>query len=645
MSEEVVKPKKKIFNRTTFIIFDVLLVVAIIFVILSPSLFKKEDTRTIMIYMSGNDLETDVALGTVDLKSFDPARIDLTKTNVILYTGGTKKWHNFVSNDGNAIYKLTKDGFQLLEQYDKLSMGKPETLSYFLNYAYDNFKTTKYVLVLYNHGAGSYGAIGDEITKDMLSLDDFSTALKNSPFNSDNKLEGVIFRTCLNGTVEVANTFKDYSKYLVASEEVTRGNYRSRIFNPFNDILPSDDMVSVGKKYIDNYAQYMSTLDNENKMTTTYSITDLSKIDELDEQINKYFNTIDLNKNYNQVASIRSKIFTYGDSSSDYFEMIDLYSFVEKTKSLSSNPNEADKLLNTIKETVKYSYSNKEGSNGLSIYFPFGGNAINTVKNLAAYDTPNNIEGYSQFVKKFVDIKNGTNIYDFMLKNDEYTVNEKEISYKLSDEEAKYFADARVLILQRDREHQRYYYPLLLKFVGTSFENNTIKVGLNDEFIKFKKEDGNYQYIYQQIDRNGIRRIPGAILSNFYEKSYNFDFINVYLLIDNFDNNVFITRAEKYSKNDEANAVLLDLDDYDNVEIYYPAYLMYNEKEEFVPFYEAAPVRYGVGYSKDDGDFIDNKYNFRFEKSSLVDGDFYAVFVIRDINGKVYYSDMIEVGD
>ena len=181
----------------------IVLVVAIIFVILGPSLFKKEDTRTIMIYMSGNDLETDVALGTVDLKSFDPARIDLTKTNVILYTGGTKKWHNFVSNDGNAIYKLTKDGFQLLEQYDKLSMGKPETLSYFLNYAYDNFKTTKYVLVLYNHGAGSYGAIGDEITKDMLSLDDFSTALKNSPFNSDNKLEGVIFRTCLNGTVEV----------------------------------------------------------------------------------------------------------------------------------------------------------------------------------------------------------------------------------------------------------------------------------------------------------------------------------------------------------------------------------------------------------------------------------------------------------
>ena len=39
MSEEVVKPKKKLFNRTTFIIFDVLLVVAIIFVILSPSLF------------------------------------------------------------------------------------------------------------------------------------------------------------------------------------------------------------------------------------------------------------------------------------------------------------------------------------------------------------------------------------------------------------------------------------------------------------------------------------------------------------------------------------------------------------------------------------------------------------------------------
>ena len=48
-----VKPKKSFFNKTTFIIFDVLLVVAIFFVILGPSLFKKEDTRTIMIYMVG----------------------------------------------------------------------------------------------------------------------------------------------------------------------------------------------------------------------------------------------------------------------------------------------------------------------------------------------------------------------------------------------------------------------------------------------------------------------------------------------------------------------------------------------------------------------------------------------------------------
>ena len=49
-------------------------------------------------------------------------------------------------------------------------------------------------------------------------------ALQNSPFNEQNKLSFIGFDACLMATVDVADTFSDMGKYLVASEELEPGN-------------------------------------------------------------------------------------------------------------------------------------------------------------------------------------------------------------------------------------------------------------------------------------------------------------------------------------------------------------------------------------------------------------------------------------
>ena len=80
------------------------LLVGVIFVINKPS--NSLDTRTIMIYMAGCNLESEGGLASNDLEAILPEEIDLEKTNILVYTGGTKKWYNDFKEDENAIYLL-----------------------------------------------------------------------------------------------------------------------------------------------------------------------------------------------------------------------------------------------------------------------------------------------------------------------------------------------------------------------------------------------------------------------------------------------------------------------------------------------------------------------------------------------------------
>ena len=78
---------------------------------------KGDNTRTIMIYMAGNNLETNNAIATSDLNKIVPSEVDLEHNKVLLYTGGTKMWHNYISANEEAIYELTPEGFKKVQIY------------------------------------------------------------------------------------------------------------------------------------------------------------------------------------------------------------------------------------------------------------------------------------------------------------------------------------------------------------------------------------------------------------------------------------------------------------------------------------------------------------------------------------------------
>ena len=109
------------------------------------------NSKTVMIYIAGNDLESQNYIATGDFSVIKPSNIDLTKINVVMYTGGTKKWHNFISNGENGIYELKQEGFKKVKSFDQKNMGDANTLSEFLNYTYENYPADSYDMIFYGH--------------------------------------------------------------------------------------------------------------------------------------------------------------------------------------------------------------------------------------------------------------------------------------------------------------------------------------------------------------------------------------------------------------------------------------------------------------------------------------------------------------
>ena len=172
---------------------------------------NKTTTRTIMIYMVGSNLESDGGLATADIESINHNTTD-NNVRVLLIAGGTKFWkNNYINSTETSIYELKSTGFTKIKNQPTQNMGGQETLTSFLEYAHSTSKTDEYDLIFWNHGGAIDGSEYDELQNDNLSLEEINKALSKS-FVNKKKLELIIFRTCLNGTLEVNDTVSKYAK-------------------------------------------------------------------------------------------------------------------------------------------------------------------------------------------------------------------------------------------------------------------------------------------------------------------------------------------------------------------------------------------------------------------------------------------------
>ena len=583
------------------------------------------DSRTIMIYLCGSDLESQIALASSDLDSIIASEVD-EGVNVVVYTGGAKKWYNYVSNQENAIYVLEDSGFVKKKTYDKTSMGLSSSLSTLLDYSYENYKADKYDLVMWNHGLGSLGISSDEqFGSDYLSLNELTEALSKSKFTGDNKLETVIFRSCLNSTLEMSSVFVPYSKYFVASEEVTWGGTGSKVLAFINDVTLEDTGVDVGKKFIASYEDSLETLASRYGATlddafpvSTYAVIDLSKINELENKLSIFFKSLNLNVNYNSIARVRSNLYQYAsESGCNDYDTVDLYHLVNGLKSLSST--KADDVLVALDNAIVYNWSNNDFSNGLAVYFPYRSSSRVRNMHYTNYKNLTGLKDYYEFITAFDNLQKKSSNGSFSAISKEainISVENKKVSLVLDDDNMDNYAKASYIIFEKVGTN---YSPV---FTSDTFELGTNKYtkDLDMNLIKVINNDNNTSAILN-LNTNSFNNLyTDATVSNSDSSLTS----KIYF------KNLKISKVVE-SKTDSSAGIYLDINEYSSIKFAKPNYSVLNK---------------GVVYHNWEETKVDSYFevgsNYSFESVEL-DSNYYVMFKIYDVDNLYTYSDLIQI--
>lgn len=627
-------------NNKKVVILILLFVILVMLLISSILIIKSNDTksvsRSIMIYMDGSNLESDNKIATSDLNGIIPSEVDLQNVKVYLYTGGTKKWFNFVSSEENAIYKLTKNGFKKEKIYSKKNMGDPDTLNEFLTYVYKNSKTDKYDLVLYDHGGATDGAIYDDFTDDNLSLTDFKKALELSPFNKRNKLETVLFRTCLNATIEVANSFKDYADYMVASEEVTNGSSNSSVLNYINDITKDDTAITYSKKFINAYDNQMKEIDPFGFSTNSmYSIINLNIVDKFNEAFDEYIGGVDLKNNYNDIVRLRSDLFQFATSADDNdYDTVDLYNLIVGLEPYTKINSKKVKQLYT--KLISYNWSSMDDAKGISIYFPYNGseNAQKVLMNVYGDLTYSN--NYKKLITSFKNMHESGYVTSFSAKlfNNNTTINKNEFSLELTNDQANDYASSIYMIFKKEKDEK---FTLIYSSDNTKLKDNILKTNISDNLLRVKIEDEDNEYFYIPLverKKDNKKQISfGGVLQN-YTNGVDLKSARWYVGYDKKDKPYISNVIIKDNSKKGIGGAVADLDKYTSYSILSSHYQILDSNGNYTDNWDNNGIIQGYEFKKDE---------FVLEKATLDENDYYCIFKIKDVYGNIYYSKLMNL--
>jgi hypothetical protein len=253
---------------------------------------QTEGKKLLAIYMVGSDLEERNNLASKDLRELIKGYERLSNpgiVDIIIAFGGSEKtgWKGvkFVNiEQAKAIFineNETNETGDYLYEAKYANMGDKSTLRFFLGYLQKYFSTENYTrfLVFWDHGASYNGFGNDQVyLKDSLSLEEMEEAFKESKTPQDS-FDLVGFDACLMGSIEVAQVFRLYARYLLASEDLepSEGWNWDKVIEEY----VNKETIEAAKAIIDDFAKS----DDSTTMNKTLSVVNLSKFDNV---INKF---------------------------------------------------------------------------------------------------------------------------------------------------------------------------------------------------------------------------------------------------------------------------------------------------------------------------------------------------------------------
>lgn len=330
---------------------------------------KGKDKVTLMVYMIGTDLESQSGMATSDLNEMVYSGIDNPNVNIIVETGGCRRWNNSViPSDRITRWSVNGKGLQMLDQQRSSSMTDPDMLSDFIQFASEQAPADRYMLILWDHGGGSVTGYGyDELYPNgSMDIGEVASALKTGGV----KFDFVGFDACLMATLETAIALEPYSDYLIASEESEPGTgWYYTNWLKLLDKNSSTDTLELGRKILDDFTD--ASAQSSYRAQTTLSLIDLS---EINSSVMKAFSAFggELSTtlkstdshDFQEIAVARNGSREFAQSS--HIDQVDLVDFATRV-----GGSKGKALSEAIQSAVKYNrVNNISNAYGMSIFFP-----------------------------------------------------------------------------------------------------------------------------------------------------------------------------------------------------------------------------------------------------------------------------------
>ena len=359
-----------------------------------------KDTVTVMVYMCGADLESRSAMATKDLNEMLNAQFG-SNVRLIVYTGGCSSWrNNVVSSSCNQIWQVENGGMKcLVQNAGSGAMTSPDTLASFIQYGAKNFKASRNILILWDHGSGSVAGYGHDERNPRagsMSLAGLNTAFKNGGI----KFDFIGFDTCLLASVENALMASNYADYLIASEETEPGigwyytNWLTALGNN-----TSISTLDLGKQICDDFVSRCAS--ECRGQQTTLSLIDLAELSHtVPDKLAAFANGItDLvtAKEYKTVSNARNGSREFAPSA-----RIDQIDLADLCYNLGTSESKA--LAKTLRASVKYNRTNISDAYGLSVYFPYQSTS-GVDKAVSTYAAIGMDDSYSKAIRAFASVE------------------------------------------------------------------------------------------------------------------------------------------------------------------------------------------------------------------------------------------------
>lgn len=665
--------------KKTIIVVMLLIIVALLSYIVLKSnngnkvILKDKGTRTIMVYMIGSNLESEYKAASMDIEEILATNYNEDDVNILIYTGGSKKWKNqSVSNEENAIFEVKNGSLNKLETYSQKSMTDSSTLKEFISYVYDNYKTDLYDLILWDHGGGPiYGFGQDEVSgeNDTLTIDELTRAIKNSSLSKETKLEYIGFDACLMSSVEVANSLREYANYLIASEEAIPGNgWNYEFLNSLDKNTKIDDLY---KSIVDNYIEYYEEARIEQQKlgykynpAVTLSVTDLSKVQNLVQEIDNLFANIGNNisiSNYSKVSKefSKTKLYGYQGVNDSSYDLVDLYDLADQI--IDEYPEAANVQL-AIKDTVVYEKNNLQKTNGLSIYFPLK-NKKNASSLVNMYSSLNFSNNYKSFLRKYVSISDSDRIVTSSSKNlipkvDQIT---NTVSVDISDDLAYNYESAKYVIYRKLADNK---YMVVNISSDVELNGNTLTAQADKQQLivhpVLKSKEGQtispgwVTMLEVSRDKDKATYAIAAILERYIDK---LELKSVFLMyeVDNDTKEGSVTDVvEMSSFGTTAAKGGIDIQDWQDIKFVNYAYKLFDENGEYLDKVESYNQTY-VTTSDITEDGIDLEFvSLDYEMNTTIadmsgnqvdeqTDDYYYQFIVTDTQGENHRTGLINV--